>query len=55
MPFGECNIVTDWMDIDGDVLKPVLEHPKRPVMGMECKRSEVSVRVCALNRFSGRS
>ncbi|XP_076437344.1 uncharacterized protein LOC143276617 [Babylonia areolata] len=42
VPFGECNIVTDWMEIDGEVLKPVLEHPKRPVMGMECKRSEVS-------------
>nr|KAG5698721.1 hypothetical protein BaRGS_008495 [Batillaria attramentaria] len=42
VPFGECNIVTDWMNIDGEVLKPVLEHPKRPVMGMECKRSEVS-------------
>lgn len=42
VPFGECNIVTDWMEIDGEVSKPMMEHPKRPVMGMECKRSEVS-------------
>ena len=40
------------MDIDGEVLKPILEHPKRPVMGMECKRSEVTLHVAFLTSQS---
>lgn len=31
------------MQIEGEVQKPIVEHPKRPVMGMECKRSEVGL------------
>ncbi|KAK3696217.1 hypothetical protein RRG08_027660 [Elysia crispata] len=42
VPFGECSIVKEWLQIDGEVLKPVLEHPKRRVVGLECSRSEVT-------------
>ena len=35
--------VKDWLAIDGDVGKPSgEEHPKRPVLGFECTREEVS-------------
>ncbi|XP_035828328.1 uncharacterized protein LOC118477113 [Aplysia californica] len=42
VPFGECQIVKEWLQIDGEVLKPVLEHPKRRVVGLDCSRSEVT-------------
>jgi single-strand selective monofunctional uracil DNA glycosylase len=42
VPFGEVNLVRDWLGIDGDIGRPKPEHPKRPVMGFECHRSEVS-------------
>ncbi len=42
VPFGEVSLVHDWMGIDGIVAKPKREHPKRPVAGFECHRSEVS-------------
>ncbi|KAI8794628.1 single-strand selective monofunctional uracil DNA glycosylase [Biomphalaria glabrata] len=42
VPFGECAIVKEWLQIEGEVLKPVLEHPKRRVVGLECSRSEVT-------------
>lgn len=42
VPFGEIEAVTKWMGIDGEVEQPAKLHPKRPVMGMGCKRSEVS-------------
>ena len=44
IPFGEIPAVRDWMKITCDVNKPKIEHPKRPVEGIECKRSEVSGR-----------
>jgi len=44
VPFGEIAAVTDWMGIDVVVDKPSREHPKRPVQGAECGRSEVSGR-----------
>ena len=44
IPFGEIPAVRDWMKITCDVSKPEIEHPKRPVEGIECKRSEVSGR-----------
>ena len=31
----------DWLGITGLVGKPYNEHPKRPVLGFECTRSEV--------------
>ncbi len=42
VPFGEVALVRDWLGIDGKVTKPEHEHPKRPVDGFACARSEVS-------------
>lgn len=44
VPFGEIPAVRDWMGIGGRVEKPDPEHPKRPVEGFACARSEVSGR-----------
>ena len=42
VPFGEIESVRDWMKIEGAVGKPPSEHPKRPILGFECSRKEVS-------------
>ena len=34
----------DWMGLRGEVEKPEPEHPKRPVEGLACAKSEVSGR-----------
>lgn len=44
VPFGEVAAVRDWMGIRGEVGPPAVQHPKRPVEGFECARSEVSGR-----------
>lgn len=44
IPFGEISAVKRWMGIDAPVGKPVREHPKRPIAGFGCLRSEVSGR-----------
>jgi len=44
VPFGEIGLVRDWLGIVGAVGKPPEEHPKRPIEGFECSRSEVSGR-----------
>jgi single-strand selective monofunctional uracil DNA glycosylase len=44
VPFGEISHVRDWMGISGSVKKPDPEHPKRPITGFKCERSEVSGR-----------
>ncbi len=44
VPFGEVAAVRDYLEIDETVGKPRKEHPKRPVLGLECVRSEVSGR-----------
>jgi single-strand selective monofunctional uracil DNA glycosylase len=44
VPFGEIALVRDWMRISAPVQKPVPEHPKRPVVGFDCDKSEVSGR-----------
>lgn len=44
VPFGEVAAVRDWLGIRGNVGKPQSEHPKRPVEGFACPRSEVSGR-----------
>lgn len=44
VPFGEIAAVRDWMGIDAAVARPRAEHPKRPIEGFACKRSEVSGR-----------
>ncbi len=42
VPFGDVAMVRDFLGITGKVGHPPREHPKRPVLGFECKRSEVS-------------
>lgn len=44
VPFGEIAAVTEWMGIRAEVGAPAACHPKRPVDGFGCKRSEVSGR-----------
>jgi single-strand selective monofunctional uracil DNA glycosylase len=44
VPFGEVAAVRDWMGISEPIDPPTPEHPKRPVMGFACPRSEVSGR-----------
>jgi single-strand selective monofunctional uracil DNA glycosylase len=42
VPFGEVAHVRDWLGIEAKVERPEREHPKRPVEGFACTRSEVS-------------
>ena len=44
VPFGEVAAVRDWMGIATDIVPPPKSHPKRPVEGFACLRSEVSGR-----------
>lgn len=44
VPFGEVAAVKDWMGIEAPIGKPAIEHPKRPIEGFQCTRSEVSGR-----------
>ena len=42
IPFGEVKAVRDWLRIEGPVGTPPAVHPKRPIQGFACPRSEVS-------------
>lgn len=42
VPFGHVGMVRDWLGIDVPIGRPAREHPKRPVEGFACTRSEVS-------------
>jgi single-strand selective monofunctional uracil DNA glycosylase len=42
VPFGEISAVRDWMKIRAAVGRPSREHPKRPVLGFDCPRTEIS-------------
>jgi single-strand selective monofunctional uracil DNA glycosylase len=42
VPFGEISSVRDWLGINEKIGKPALEHPRRPVLGFDCPRCEVS-------------
>lgn len=42
VPFGEVTVVRDWLQITEPVERPGREHPKKPVQGLNCRRSEVS-------------
>lgn len=44
VPFGEVELVRDWLGIEEEVTGPARTHPKRPVQGFSCPRSEVSGR-----------
>jgi single-strand selective monofunctional uracil DNA glycosylase len=42
VPFGEVAAVRDWMRLDAPLARPAKQHPKRPIEGFACRRSEVS-------------
>lgn len=42
VPFGEVRLVRDFLGLDAPVAKPAIEHPRVPVLGLDCPRSEVS-------------
>ncbi len=42
VPFGAVSAVRDWLGLAGEVGRPAREHPKRPVLGFDCAREEVS-------------
>jgi single-strand selective monofunctional uracil DNA glycosylase len=42
VPFGEIGSVRDWLQLSGDVVAPRRVHEKRPVLGFDCPRREVS-------------
>ena len=44
VPFGEVEMVRDWLRIEARIDQPEGQHPKRPITGFECTRSEVSGR-----------
>lgn len=44
VPFGEVAAVREWLKISGKVQAPAEQHEKRPILGLDCSRSEVSGR-----------
>ena len=42
VPFGQIAAVRDWLGIQARIDHSPDEHPKRPVMGFDCSRSEIS-------------
>ncbi len=44
VPFGDVEMVRDWMGISVPVGPPANPHPQRPVDGFDCRRREVSGR-----------
>lgn len=44
VPFGEIAMVRDWIGVEENILSPEKVHPKRPIEGFACQRSEVSGR-----------
>jgi single-strand selective monofunctional uracil DNA glycosylase len=44
VPFGEVSAVRDWLNIEAPIDVPENMHPKKPVQGFACPKSEVSGR-----------
>jgi len=44
IPFGEISAVRDWLQLSEPISKPTIEHPRRPIDGFACSKSEVSGR-----------
>jgi single-strand selective monofunctional uracil DNA glycosylase len=42
VPFGQIAAVRDWLGIQARIDHSPGEHPKRPVLGFDCSRSEIS-------------
>ncbi|NNK02200.1 MAG: single-stranded DNA-binding protein, partial [Desulfatitalea sp.] len=44
VPFGDVEKVSRWLNIHDPVDIPARQHPKRPILGFNCRRGEVSGR-----------
>jgi single-strand selective monofunctional uracil DNA glycosylase len=44
VPFGEARAVREWLRLAAPIGRPDRAHPRRPVTGLDCARSEVSGR-----------
>lgn len=44
VPFGEIDHVRDYLGVEETIISPENTHPKRPIEGFTCQRSEVSGR-----------
>lgn len=42
IPFGQIAAIRDWLGITAKIDKPRKENSKRPVLGFDCHRSEIS-------------
>jgi len=42
IPFGEITVVKGYLQIEEPIGKPLVEHPKRPIFGLETQRKEIS-------------
>ncbi len=43
IPFGSVSFARDWLALrNREVARPALEHPRRRVLGFDCRREEVS-------------
>ncbi len=42
VPFGEVDAVANWMKIDPVLDRLPRQHPKKPILGLDCPRREVS-------------
>jgi single-strand selective monofunctional uracil DNA glycosylase len=42
VPFGEVQLIKNWMKVYAKIHKPHKENPNRPITGFSCERSEVS-------------
>jgi single-strand selective monofunctional uracil DNA glycosylase len=42
VPFGDVTLVREWLGVFEQIGRPAEIHPKRPVTGFSCSRSEVS-------------
>jgi single-strand selective monofunctional uracil DNA glycosylase len=42
IPFGQIAAVREWLGITAKIDKPRKENAKRPVLGFDCRRSEIS-------------
>lgn len=40
--FGDTAMVREWLAVRGEVGKPSVEHPSRPIQGLACSRTEIS-------------
>lgn len=42
VPFGARSLARDYLGLSAPVLRPAVEHPKRPILGWDISRDEVS-------------